>query len=59
LFIICVVLYASSFNLTAIVESQRGNIFGILNGHIFNPLLWPMAVVYFRFGFGRDQPSAV
>lgn len=47
LVIVCVVLYASSFNLTAIVESQRGNIFGILNGNIFNPLLWPMAVIYF------------
>ena len=47
LVIICVVLYASSFNLTDIVESQRGNIFGFLNGHIFNPLLFPMAVVFF------------
>jgi len=45
--IICVVLYASSFNLTAIVESQRGNIFGLVNGHLFNPLLLPMAVVFF------------
>lgn len=44
--IITVVLYASSFNLTAIVESQRGNIFGLLNGNIFNPLLFPMAVVF-------------
>lgn len=47
LVIVCVVLYASSFNLTAIVESQRGNILGFLNGNIFNPLLWPMAVIYF------------
>ena len=44
--IVTVVLYASSFNLTDIVESQRGNIFGILNGNIFNPLLFPMAVVF-------------
>lgn len=44
--IITVVLYASSFNLTDIVESQRGNIFGILNGNIFNPLLFPMAIVF-------------
>lgn len=47
LVIVCVVLYASSFNLTTIVESQRGNIFGVLSGNIFNPLLWPMAVIYF------------
>jgi NADH-quinone oxidoreductase subunit H len=44
--IICVVLYASSFNLSDIVESQRGNIFGIVNGHIFNPLLFPMGIVF-------------
>jgi NADH-quinone oxidoreductase subunit H len=44
--IITVVLYASSFNLTDIVESQRGNIFGLLNGNLFNPLLFPMAIVF-------------
>lgn len=44
--IICVVLYASSFNLNDIVLSQRGNMW-LLNGHIFNPLLFPMAVVFF------------
>jgi len=44
--IITVVLYASSFNLTDIVESQRGNIFGFLNGNLFNPLLFPMAIVF-------------
>ena len=45
--IVCVVLYASSFNLSAIVLAQKGNIFGILNGNIFNPLLFPMAIVFF------------
>ncbi len=44
--IITVVLYASSFNLTDIVESQRGNSFGLLNGNLFNPLLFPMAIVF-------------
>jgi NADH-quinone oxidoreductase subunit H len=44
--LICVVLYAGTFNLTGIVEMQRGNIFGILNGFGFNPLLFPMAVVF-------------
>lgn len=47
LIIICVVLYASSFNLTDIVESQRGTMFGFLNGNIFNPLLFPIAVIFF------------
>jgi len=45
--IICVVLYASSFNLSDIVMSQKGNILGILNGNIFNPLLFPMAILFF------------
>jgi NADH-quinone oxidoreductase subunit H len=44
--IICVVLYASSFNLTDIVESQRGNVLGFVNGNLFNPLLFPMAIVF-------------
>jgi NADH-quinone oxidoreductase subunit H len=44
--LICVVLYSGSFNLTAIVMGQKGHIFGILNGYGFNPLLFPMAVVF-------------
>ncbi len=45
--IICVVLYAGTFNLTGIVVAQQGNIgFGLLNGFGFNPLLFPMAVVF-------------
>ena len=45
--IVCVVLYASSFNLNDIILSQKGNIFGLVNGHIFNPLLFPMAIIFF------------
>ncbi len=44
--LICVVLYSGTFNLTAIVLGQKGHIFGILNGYGFNPLLFPMAVVF-------------
>src|SRR5215213_9259969 len=44
--LICVVLYADSFNLTAIVLAQKGNVLGILSGYGFNPLLFPMAVVF-------------
>jgi NADH-quinone oxidoreductase subunit H len=44
--LICVVLYANSFNLTAIVMGQKGNVLGILSGYGFNPLLFPMAVVF-------------
>ncbi len=45
--IVTVVLYAASFNLSDIVMSQKGNILGLLNGNIFNPLLIPMAVIFF------------
>jgi NADH-quinone oxidoreductase subunit H len=44
--LITVVLYANSFNLTAIVLAQKGNILGLFNGFGFNPLLFPMAVVF-------------
>jgi len=45
--IVCVVLYASSFNLSEIVLSQRGSLLGLVNGNFFNPLLLPMGVVFF------------
>ena len=44
--LICVVLYAGTFNLTGIVMAQKGHVFGLLNGFGFNPLLFPMAVVF-------------
>ena len=43
--IVTVVLWAGSFNLTAIVESQKGY-YGFLNGNGFNPLLFPMAIMF-------------
>jgi NADH-quinone oxidoreductase subunit H len=48
--LICVVLWAGSFNLTNIVEMQRGTGAAYLpvglNGFGFHPLLFPMAVVF-------------
>lgn len=44
--LIAVVLWAGSFNLTTIVLEQRAHIFGFINGFGFNPLLFPMAVVF-------------
>ena len=43
--LISVVLWANSFNLSTIVEKQQGALF-FLNGFGFNPLLFPMAVVF-------------
>jgi NADH-quinone oxidoreductase subunit H len=45
--LITVVLYANTFNLSAIVLQQRGFGLGIFNGFAFNLLLFPMAVVFF------------
>lgn len=44
--LICVVLYAGTFNLTEIVMAQKGNIWGIFSAYGLNPLLFPMAVVF-------------
>lgn len=44
--LISAVLWAGSFNLTAIIEAQRGHVLGIFNAFGFNPLLFPMAVVF-------------
>ncbi|WP_118857410.1 NADH-quinone oxidoreductase subunit NuoH [Sphingomonas mesophila] len=44
--LICVVLYAGTFNLTGIVMAQLGHGLGLFNGFGFNPLLFPMAVVF-------------
>jgi NADH-quinone oxidoreductase subunit H len=44
--LICVVLYAGTYNLTGIVMGQQGHVLGIFNGYGFNPLLFPMAVVF-------------
>jgi NADH-quinone oxidoreductase subunit H len=53
--LISVVLWAGSFNLSTIVEGQRGHIFGLLNGFGFNPLLFPMAVVFLISSMAETQ----
>ena len=45
--LISVVLWAGTFNLSAIIEAQRGHILGFVNAFGVNPLLFPMAVVFF------------
>ncbi len=53
--LVCVVLYAGSFNLSAIVEMQRGHGFGFVNGYWFNLLLFPMWVVFFISSLAETQ----
>jgi NADH-quinone oxidoreductase subunit H len=45
--LISVVLWAGTFNMGGIVEAQRDHIFGFINAFGFNPLLFPIAVVFF------------
>jgi NADH-quinone oxidoreductase subunit H len=44
--LICVVLWAGSFNLNQIVEGQRGHGLGVVNAYAFNLLLFPMWVMF-------------
>ena len=53
--LVCVVLYAGTFNLTGIVEAQRGHGFGIVNGYWFNLLLFPMWVMFFISSLAETQ----
>jgi NADH-quinone oxidoreductase subunit H len=45
--LIPVILWAGSFNLSAIVTGQQGHIFGWINAFGLNPLLLPLAVIFF------------
>ena len=45
--LVAVMLYAQSLNLSDIVMAQKGNVLGLLNGNVFNPLLFPMAIMFF------------
>jgi NADH-quinone oxidoreductase subunit H len=51
--LICVVLWADSFNLNTIVEAQRSAPIWPLNGFAFNPLLFPMWVMFLISGMAE------
>ncbi len=53
--LISIVLWTGSFNLTAIVENQRGVLGTPINGYFLNPLLFPMAVVFFISSLAETQ----
>ncbi len=44
--LICVVLWAGTFNVTGIVEAQKGHVLGFINAFALNPLLFPIAVMF-------------
>ena len=53
--LICVVLWAGSFNLDTIVQAQKGHVLGLFNGFVFNPLLFPMWVMFLISGMAETQ----
>jgi NADH-quinone oxidoreductase subunit H len=44
--LIAVILWAGTFNLSGIIEAQRSHVW-IINGFGFNPLLFPMSIIFF------------
>ena len=50
--LICVVLWAGTFNLHGIVEAQRSHVW-IINGFVANPLLFPMWVMFLISGMAE------
>ena len=52
--LISVVMWAGTFNLTGIVEAQKG-LYGFINGFGFNPLLFPMAVMFLISSLAETQ----
>src|SRR4028119_611305 len=51
--LIPVILWAGTFNLSGIIEAQRGHMFGLVNGFGFNPMLFPLAVIFFISGMAE------
>ena len=45
--LVCVVLFAGTFNLSGIVNAQQGFGLGLVNAYAVHPLLFPMWVVFF------------
>ena len=52
--LICVVLWAGSFNLDTIVRAQAHHVW-LFNGFVFNPLLFPLWVMFLISGMAETQ----
>ncbi|WP_338465854.1 NADH-quinone oxidoreductase subunit NuoH [Novosphingobium sp. ZN18A2] len=53
--LICIVLWAGTFNMNAIVQAQQGHILGIFNAFALNPLLFPIWVMFFISSLAETQ----
>jgi len=53
--LIPVVMWSGSFNLNDIVLGQRAHVLGIINFYGFNPLLFPMAIVFLISSMAETQ----
>jgi NADH-quinone oxidoreductase subunit H len=53
--LIPVVMWTGSFSLNDIVINQRGHVLGFINAYGFNPLLFPMAVVFLISSMAETQ----
>lgn len=53
--LLSVVMFAGSFNLSTIVDAQRGAPLPFLNGFALNPLLFPMWIVFFISSLAECQ----
>jgi NADH-quinone oxidoreductase subunit H len=53
--LISVVMWSGSFNLTSIVEAQKGVLNTPINGFFLNPLLFPMAIMFFISALAETQ----
>ena len=53
--LITVVLWAGTFNLNGIVDMQRAHVLHFINAFGFNPLLFPMAVVFLISSMAETQ----
>jgi len=53
--VICVVLWAGTFNLNGIVLAQKGHVLGVINAFALNPLLFPMWVMFLISAMAETQ----
>ena len=53
--LVCVVLFAGTFNLNDIVRAQEGFGFGVINAYVIHPLIFPIWVMFFISSLAETQ----